>query len=278
LGDAVSRGGDFIGRKTKRTRTLYIAAEDPPEYTAYVARHLTPELNGMTFYRRPVILNDDGLASIAATVMAGDYGLVLIASWQSVIRGLVKDENDNAGAVVVVERVKAATRVTKVPWLIDAHSGRGEDQADEADPVRALRGASSASAAADYILSLRYAAGPFGTARRLSGRGRFVNVPPQTVDYNVEDGAYRDLGSVKDAGRETTWRQIEETGAVVAEPRSAVTIARAAGLVGPGDKVGGQALKRIHTALHDREGVTRTEGTYHGKKRTVYSLTTEEGR
>ena len=90
----------------------------------------------MTFCEQPVILNDDGLARIVATVRAGDYGLVLIASWQAVIRGLVKDENDNAGAVVVVERVKVATRETKVPWLIDAHSGRGEDQGDDADPTR----------------------------------------------------------------------------------------------------------------------------------------------
>ena len=75
---------------------------------------------------------------------------MLIASWQAVVRGLVKDENDNAGAVQIVERVKLATRETKIPWLIDAHSGKGEDQADEADPSKAMRGASAAAGAADY--------------------------------------------------------------------------------------------------------------------------------
>ena len=43
------------------------------------------------------------------------------------MRGLIRDENDNAGAVRVVEDVKAAARASGVPWLIDAHSGKGED-------------------------------------------------------------------------------------------------------------------------------------------------------
>ena len=275
MGAAVSGGCDFIGRKTTRTRTLYIAAEDPPEYTAYVARHLAPEPGGMTFYRRPVILTDAGLAAIAATVKAGGYGLVLIASWQAVIRGLVKDENDNAGAVVCVERVKAATRETRVPWLIDAHSGRGEDQADDADPTRALRGASSAAGAADYLLSLRYGDGAFGTRRRLSGRGRFVTLAPQTIEYDPEGGTYEDMGSTKDAGRETTWRLIVETGAVVAEPRTVEAIARAAGLARNG-KVSGQDRKRVHEALRGREGVTKTEGTHRGRTVTRYQLATED--
>jgi hypothetical protein len=70
-----------------------------------------------------------------------------------VIRGLLKDENDNLGAVCIVENVKAAARQSGVPWLIDAHSGKGEDQSDDADPSKALRVASSAAGAADYTLS-----------------------------------------------------------------------------------------------------------------------------
>ena len=73
--------------------------------------------------------------------------------WQAVVRGLVKDENDNAGAVMVVERVKAFTRTPEVPWLIDAHAGKAEDQTDDADPSKAMRGASGAAGAADYTLA-----------------------------------------------------------------------------------------------------------------------------
>src|SRR5699024_6510189 len=103
----------------------------------------------LTFYRRSLVLDAATLARIVHTVQTGGYGLVLISSWQAVVRGLIKDENDNAGAVAVVEAVKAAARTTGVPWLIDAHSGKGEDQGDEADPSRAMRGASAAAGAAD---------------------------------------------------------------------------------------------------------------------------------
>ena len=66
--------------------------------------------------------------------------------------------------------------------MIDAHAGKGEDQEDDADPTNAMRGASAAAGAADYMLSLRYAKGAFGTQRRLSGKGRFVNFAPITID------------------------------------------------------------------------------------------------
>ena len=76
----------------------------------------------MTFARAPLTLDAAGLARLCATVDTGGYGLVLISSWQAVFRGLVRDENDNAGSVRVVEDVKAAARASKVTWLIDAHS------------------------------------------------------------------------------------------------------------------------------------------------------------
>lgn len=191
LGAAVANSTEFIGRTTKSVRVFDIAAEDPPEYTAFVARHLNVEPGGMTFFRHSLVLDVYGLARVVETVKAGGYGLALMSSWRSVIRGLVRDEDDSAGAVIVVERVKAATRETGIPWLVDAHSGRGEDQGDDADPTKAPRGASAAAGAVDYILSLRYADGAFGTRRRLSGRGRFVTLAPQTVDFNPRPGSTR---------------------------------------------------------------------------------------
>jgi hypothetical protein len=139
LGAAVAMGRCFLDRATTRTRVLVIASEDPPEYVAWLARHLNVDRGRMTFYRAPMVLTTSGLARISNTVRAGRYGLVLIASWQAVIRGLVENENDNANAVGVVEAVKATARATGVPWLIDAHSGKGEDQTDDADPSRAMR-------------------------------------------------------------------------------------------------------------------------------------------
>jgi hypothetical protein len=222
----------------------------------------------MTFYRQSVVLGDNDLARIVATVRAGGYGLVLIASWQAVIRGLVQDENDNAAAVSVVERVKGATRQTGIPWLIDAHSGKIEDQDDEADPSRAMRGASAAAGAADYTLWLRYADGAFGTKRRLSGRGRFVTLAPLLIDYDMSTGAYTALGTTKSAVAETDWRLIMETpGALTIDAQSADSIARALGLVAPkSGKVAGGGRKRVLAALRAHPGeveettVTRENG------------------
>lgn len=132
---AVAMRRTFLDKATVQTRVLVIAAEDPPEYTAWVARHLAVEPGRMTFYRKSILLNANGLAQIVATVSQGAYGFVLISSWQAVVRGLIRDENDNAGAVQVVEDAKAAARATGVPWLIHCHSGKGEDQTDDADPL-----------------------------------------------------------------------------------------------------------------------------------------------
>jgi hypothetical protein len=159
IGAAVATGRTFLERNVQQTRVLALCPEDPPEYTAWLARHLDVQPGVMTFYRRPLRFDSEGLRDVCATVTEGRYGLVLTSSWQAVVAGLVNDENDNAGAVAIVERVKLAARATGVPWLIDAHSGKGEDQSDDADPTRAMRGASSAAGAADFMLSLRYAEG-----------------------------------------------------------------------------------------------------------------------
>ena len=198
-----------------------IAAEDPPEYTAWLARHITPPEGSMAFYRRPIQLDDAGLRSICAAADAGDYGLILVSSWQSVIASLVENENDNAGAVRIMESVKAAARASSIPWLIDAHSGTGEDQSNDADPTRALRGASAAAGAADFMLSLRYASSPFSTQRRLSGKGRFVNFEPMLIDYDPTTGLYSVVSDhAKSTMRESTWRMVVETGAPAAEWQS----------------------------------------------------------
>jgi hypothetical protein len=192
-------------------------------------------------------------------VEEGGYGLVLIASWQAVVRGLIRDENDNAGAVRVVEDVKAATRATGIPWLVDAHAGKSEDQGDDADPSRAMRGASAAAGAADYTLHLRYANGAFGTQRKLSGKGRFVNVVTTTFDYDPATGSHTLLGDAKNAARETNWRLITETGALTAEARSEREIALAAGFIDASGEVTTTHRRQVRAALADRAEVDIVE-------------------
>ncbi len=77
-----------------------------------------------------------------------------------------------------------------------------------------MRGASGAAGAADYTLSLRYAATPFGSQRRLSGKGRFISFAPFVLDFDAEHGSYTVVGTTKDATAESTWRLIRETGAI----------------------------------------------------------------
>ena len=272
LAAAVAMGRLFLERATTRVRVLVIAAEDPPEYTAFVARHLDVEPGVMTFYRKPIILDAGGLSAIATEVVQGEYGLVLISSWQAVVRGLIRDENDNAGAVGVVEAVKAAARLTGVPWLIDAHAGKGEDHDDDADPSKAMRGASAAAGAADFTLHLRYANGAFGTQRRLSGKGRFVNLPSTTFDYDPSTGAFTLLGDSKSAVKESTWRMITEMGALSTEARSIAEIGRLIGFEKDGKRLSGSQRKQIADALHGRPEVGRVEETRQGKKTMCYRL------
>jgi hypothetical protein len=272
MGAAIATGTDFLDLTTTPARVLVICAEDPSEYVAFLARNLPLDVRGrMTFYRKSHVLNPLGLAQIVGTVRKGKYGFVLAASWQALIRGLVRDENDNAGMARVVEEVKAATRTSGVPWLIDAHSGKGEDQSDEADPSKALRGASAAAGAADYALWLRYANGAFGTQRRLSGKGRFVNLAPLTIDYDLASGTYTLLdASGKDAMRETTWRLIVETGALDGTPRTVDEIAMLSGLVPDSKKPNGTSRRRVRDALHGRPEVGILQTLRRGRKTTLY--------
>jgi hypothetical protein len=267
LGAAVASGASFLDRDVQQARVLVIAAEDPPEYTAWLARHLSVPRGWMTFWRRPIQLSTAGLNAIGKTVERGNYGLVLISSWQSVIAGLVRDENDNAGAVAVVECVKQVARATGIPWMIDAHAGKGEDQSDGADPTKALRGASGAAGAADFLLSLRYADGSFSSRRRLSGKGRFVSLEPLLLDYDLATGRFTAHGSTKSTAVETTWRLILETG-VLANWVSVVDIARA---ISPDGKVSSAARRRVREALADRP-VDRNSQTRRGQTTTVYRL------
>jgi hypothetical protein len=272
LADAVAQGADFVGRTTTQTRVLVIASEDPPEYTAYLGRHLTAPKGTLTFYRRPVRLDSDGLQRIVNTVTQGQYGLVLIASWQSVIAGLMRDENDNAGAVLVVEQTKMAARTTGIPWLIDAHSGKSEDQSDHADPARALRGASAAAGAADFVLSLRYGNGSFGSQRRISGKGRFVSFAPLLLDYDLHTGAYALVSDTdKSALRDTTWRLILAAGAI-RDWASVDAIAMQIGMVGDREKPTSTHRRRIRETLLNQPGVDRMSETRRGQKTTLYRL------
>jgi hypothetical protein len=272
LAAAVATGQLFLGLATRQTRVLILAAEDPPEYTAYLARHLSTLPQGvLTFYRGPLRLDQGGLTQIAATVRQGGYGLVLIASWQAVVRGLLRDENDNASAVRVVEDVKAFARQTGIPWLIDAHSGKGEDMADDADPSKAMRGASGAAGAVDFTLSLRYGNGPFGSRRRLSGKGRFVSCAPMLIDFDIDHGTYAVIGTTKELMAETTWKLILETGALTDQNQSADAIAKAAGLVGKSGRPTTTGRRQVAAALFKRDGVRTTTETRRGQVTTVYA-------
>ncbi len=275
LANAVAQGADFLNRATAQARVLVIAAEDPPEYTAWLARNLNAPAGSLTFYRRPVRLDADGLTRIENTIREDGYGLVLIASWQSVIAGLLKHEDDNAAAVVIVEHTKTATRTTGIPWLIDAHSGKREDQSDDADPTKALRGASSAAGAADFVLSLRYGNGAFGTQRRLSGKGRFVSFPPLLLDYTISTGTFTALGDTKSAQSDSTWQIIIESG-VLADWASVDAIAMAIRMVSDKGKPTSTHRRRINAALHDRPGLDRTSEARRGQTTTLYRLAPEE--
>ena len=126
-------------------------------------------------------------------------------------------------------------------------------------------------------MSLRYADGAFGTRRRLSGRGRFVTLAPQTINYDPETGCYEDLGCSKSAARETTWHRIVETGALTGEWRTAQAIALAAGILSPNGHVEFRQRAQVADALRQRSGVATANNGQTGRSRrcpTAWSTST----
>jgi AAA domain-containing protein len=271
LAAAVAMGQRFLDQPTQARRVLYLAIEDPPEYTAYLTRDLDVTPNTLSMYREPLTFSTKTLLDISATIRTGQYGLVLIASWQSAIAGMVKDENDNAGMNAIIDRVRQTVRASGVPWIIDAHAGKGEDQDDDADPLRALRGASSAAGAIDFSLSLRYADGPFGYKRKLSGKGRFVSVAPIVFEAEPTSASYRVVSVGGQVSHETTLRLLVETGAFSPEPRSVDDMAERAGLTTPKGRVTSATRRRIRDALQRCDSVRRTTERRRGQTTDLYA-------
>lgn len=199
-------GTDFLGMKTKKTKVLYLAIEDPEEYLCVlVAQSMgASEENGGTalMYPRPLVFNKETLEAIAKYIEAEGVGLVYIATFLAGVRDLVKDENDNVGMSKVVGNLKALARRVKIPVLIESHTGKAES----ADPAKALRGASGASGEADFLLLLqRY--GRSHTKRILSGLGRFVELDSIVLDYDLTSREFKFL-QVKDDEKDD-WKDVE---------------------------------------------------------------------
>ena len=188
----------------------------------------------------PLLLDAPGLSQHRRHRQAGGYGLVLIASWQAVVAGLLTDENDNAGAVRIVEPVKARRGLRGVPWLIDAHSGKGEDQGDDADP--AARCGRLAARPVPRTTRSRCAT-PTAPSTRNGGsvaKAALCRCASQLLKDHRETGTYVVLGNTTERSpRDDVGQSIHEMGAVSMVPQTADAIAKAAGLVPQGRPVAG---------------------------------------
>jgi len=276
---SISRGEEFLGLQVQRRKVLMLALEDPREYLAVLVAGAFKGGEDAHFYPRSLVLDEATLAALSAYVTAGGFELVYVATFLNAVRGLVKDENDNAGMVQVVNSIKQFARGIKVPTLIEAHAGKGEDLSDEADPVKALRGASAAAAEADYLLSLKRKGGGFSTLRTLSGLGRFVSFAPITFDYARATGdlVLIDSGDTT-AAAETDWRLILEAGALSDTPQGAASIAVAAGWCETPREVTKPIRQRVDRALRRRDGVAVHSSGSGRASRTKYSLAVSEMR
>ena len=71
---SVAMGREFLDRATVRARVLVIAAEDPPRYTAWVARHLSVDPGWMTFYRKSIVVDPRVWRRLLRPCVRGRYG------------------------------------------------------------------------------------------------------------------------------------------------------------------------------------------------------------
>ena len=94
-----------------------------------------------------------------------------------------------------------------------------------------------------------------------------------TINFDPLTSTYTSLGSSrKDAGRETTWQMVRETGAIDEQPRSLTEIARACGLVTGDERLTGGKRRQLTDALNGRPDVGRADEMRRGQKTTMYRL------
>lgn len=77
----------------------------------------------------------------------------------------------------------------------------------------------------------------------------------------------------KETMAETTWKLIEDLGALTTTPQTADTIARAAGLVSSAGRVTGTGRREVRDALRGRDGVQVTTETRRGQVTILYART-----
>lgn len=276
LASAISRAKDgdgFLGHAINRRKVLYLALEDPREYLAVLAARAARGGEDALFYPGSIVLDDRTLDALAEYIKQEGIGFVYVATFLNGVRGLVKDENDNAGMVVTVNRLKFFARKCDIPILLEAHAGKGEDRSDDADPVKALRGASAAAGEADFLLSLRRKGGGFSTLRTLAGLGRFVDFPPITFDYDRSGGELTVVSSDGSAGAEKDWQWIAAAGVLGEIPQSATQIALAVHWVDDIKQGNSRHVRnRVEAALMGREGVDRHISGVGKGSRVTYSL------
>src|SRR5206468_1983599 len=64
LAASVAMGQAFLDQPTQPRRVLFLAIEDPPEYTAYLARDLSVMPNTLSVYREPLTFSTKTLGDI----------------------------------------------------------------------------------------------------------------------------------------------------------------------------------------------------------------------
>lgn len=144
---SVARGLEWYGRRVKKTRVLYIAAEGsggvPLRLKAYCKQHdLDPaDLDIATVEAAPNLMNKEDVQEVVKTIAAiGGIGLVFIDTLAQATTGA----NENAGEdmSVALSNAKVVAKVTGTTVVLVHHSGK-----DASKGARGWSGIKGAAAA-----------------------------------------------------------------------------------------------------------------------------------
>jgi hypothetical protein len=124
---SISRGEDFLGLSVQRRKVLILALEGPAGIPGRTRRWRVWGGEDAQFYPRSLVLDKTTLTALSAYVRAGGIQMVYVATFLNAVRGLVQDENDNAGMVQVVNSVKQFARGIGVPVLFEAGKSHSDD-------------------------------------------------------------------------------------------------------------------------------------------------------
>lgn len=175
---SVSKGLDFLGKKSEKGSVLVLAVEEHAvDVKMRAMKFGIEEADPVSFFVGDFPPTQESYTELRDMILAHKFSLVILDTLGHHLAGIIDNENDNMVMLKALKPWLRLARETNAAVLVIHHKGKGE---------QAYRGASSLGGIVDQILTLRYG----GDYRRvLEARGRYWNTP-KSIWIELRDNQY----------------------------------------------------------------------------------------